>query len=433
MKKRILSAIIMSALVLSMTACGTSTDAPDTANSADVTTAAAAETETTAAEEEKTEAATTTAEETEATTTTTEAPKVIPKITKEPKICDGCLILKIDDKQYLYNITDNTMTEYDFKDTINYANGKVAQLSDYYYNLETNEKYDVKTFYNWVSDYNPVYKIEKDFDGDKYYFGILDNNGEWALPLSSEYAICDIKPNRDIYGGTTSLLKLGYDGAYDWKNDKLFYKNEFGNKKFYSISDDYILLTDSSSLSAYNTTTGETTSVYNGAATYANFLASQLFVVVDSANEYFSILGDGFKKLYEIKGYETDIIYNASESYVVFPSKGSSNSKYIVILDKDGNRVVDPIEGDANLAYVSGDYVVLADVNYYDEDDKFCTSDFIVNCKTGEIKEYADKKTYDIIYCYGETGKMIVKSDGAYYLADVSDLDTLINPFEIAE
>ena len=52
MKKRILSAIIMSALVLSLTACGASTDAPEATEGAEVTTTTAV------AEGEKTEAET---------------------------------------------------------------------------------------------------------------------------------------------------------------------------------------------------------------------------------------------------------------------------------------------------------------------------------------------------------------------------------------
>lgn len=31
------------------------------------------------------------------------------------------------------------------------------------------------------------------------------------------------------------------------------------------------------------------------------------------------------------------------------------------------------------------------------------------------------------------SGKLIMKSDGNYYLADITDPETLINPFEIVE
>ena len=70
--------------------------------------------------------------------------------------------------------------------------------------------------------------------------------------------------------------------------------------------------------------------------------------------------------------------------------------------------------------HIYGDYVI----NTY--------ADYIVNCKTGEMKTYSD----DSLRLEGfdsTSGKLIMESDGYYYLADITDPETLINPFEIAE
>ena len=97
---------------------------------------------------------------------------------------------------------------------------------------------------------------------------------------------------------------------------------------------------------------------------------------------------------------------------------------YTIILDKNGNRVVDPIKGTSRSNYddmcLYGDYVI----------DTY--SDYIVNCKTGEMKTYSDSSLR--VEEFDSTGgKLLMESDGNYYLADPSDPETLINPFEIAQ
>ena len=427
MKKRILSAIIMSALVLSMTACGTSTDTPDTANSADVTTAAAEEAETTAAEEDKTEATTTTAEETEATTTTTEAPKEILKITDSPSVYFDCMSFKVDGKNYVYNAVDNKMYECG-ANKIYFALGKMAvDDSDELHNLETKESYDVETKmcndYYMYNQYIPVHKKEQNFDGDVTYFGILDKNGEWVLPLSSEYAICKYKSFHGAHNATSSLAYIDSDRVYDYKNDKVIDSEELRElnpnelKHFKAISDDKILCENdyADNYVIYNPSTGEETpvNVKGDYWSYSYIIKTQFFSDFD---EYLAIPDKNFEVLYEITGYDPYNIYDATEKYVLFYANGTDGGGYTIILDKDGNRIVEPIkEKPGDCAFITGDYAVLGKQ--------------IVNCKTGEIKTCP----YYVYDAMNEAGMMVVKSDGEYFLVDPADPETLINPFEIAE
>lgn len=123
---------------------------------------------------------------------------------------------------------------------------------------------------------------------------------------------------------------------------------------------------------------------------------------------------------YGLSEYNLSSLYDLSVDYIVFLAKNTDGDEYTIILDKDGNRVIDPIKGSRNSDYMNiyGDYIVYAK---YDDS-------FIVNCKTGEIKNDIYIEKFD-----PDSGKLLIKSDGNYYLADVSDPDTLINPFEVAE
>ena len=212
MKKRILSTILMAAIMLSMAGCNGSTETSET------TTEGAEVTTTTAAEEGTTEA-TTTVPETEETTTTTEAPKETPKITSEPKIYNDCMVFEADGKNYVYNITDKAMYEYEGEGGIGDSIGNIIRTDDKIYNLKTKELYDVKMHSVNLYDYNPVYKVEESFDGDTYYFGIIDKNGEWVLPMSSDYAICEYKFTGDLYGVSSSLVNFN-NGSFKGENNK---------------------------------------------------------------------------------------------------------------------------------------------------------------------------------------------------------------------
>ena len=132
---------------------------------------------------------------------------------------------------------------------------------------------------------------------------------------------------------------------------------------------------------------------------------------------------------YELTSRNT--FYDFNSECVVFDTKNSEGDDYIILLNNDGSRAVDPVRGTADAGYISGDYVVLDKVYYYDDVGSY-TNDYIINYKTGEIKTYTSD-TYDILGCDSATGMLLVKADSAIYLADVSDPDTLINPFEIAE
>ena len=237
--KKIVSVSLIAALIVSAAGCGEKAPAETTAKTETTTAATETVNETTAKEAATDENLTeeTTTAETTAEATTEAPPKEVEKIKDYKLFQHGCLVFNINNDSYVYNAVDNKMYELSGDITardIDYINGKIITTGTYHneiYNIETGETYDFKPAGDKMLGLKsiPVYKVEKSFDGDTLYFGIIDNNGDWVLPLSADYAVCktdhfDISSNSvNTVGENDSYLFIDYGEiyAYDYKNDKL--------------------------------------------------------------------------------------------------------------------------------------------------------------------------------------------------------------------
>lgn len=411
MKKKLLCIVIAAAMSMGFAACGEAEATPDTDDSvAEVTTTAAAE---------DTEAGGDATEET--TTAETEAPKEVKKITEWPSIFNDCMVFEVDDITYIYNIADNKMYDCGDDPGVYSACGKIACLDRKLHNLETGETYDVELYnHDYIGEYNPVYKIEKSFDGDTFYFGVIDKNGEWVVPLSSEYEICksEYAQDFDVRGGYMVCGLLGGSLIYDWKTDKMTELYD----RWDGLSDGILIVegySDDYDYYKYDPATGERTLLYEGDSSDDSFgwrTQSNGTWISDGKDEYTIVFDKSLNKICEFD-YYANYVYAANEDYVVFNSP-NGNDIYTIILDKDGNRVVEPFINPYSGLVMIGDYVMNGSI--------------IINCKTGEIKEWANDYGYELFNHFPEAGKLLVTFDGAYYIVDISDLDTLINPFESA-
>lgn len=428
MKKKLLSAIILSALVLSLAGCGNEST-PDEPTSVESQNAAV---------DDSTAEETTAPPETTEVTTTTEAPKEIAKVTSCDKFGNGDMLISDGDKNYVYSITDNKMYSGDDEifDNIIAVGGKLALVNgddkNYYYNLETNEKYDVAPLYSnaeSVDEYNAVYKLEESFDGNVNYVGVINSDGEWVLPLSSDYEICQ-KDLYDIWSSvekpcTESLILLDCYNVYDYKNDKIIDTNDSGFSEFKSILGDKIIGSKSNlNFADYNVQTGEISIINNSFCSVPTlpFYRGGLF---EGESRYFIFDNDGNLIDCDFSDYnEIVTLLDIADKYIIFQAKNTEGAGYIIVTDRNGNRSIEPIRGWAWAAYIYNDYAIITGM----EDGNDVECQYIINCTTGETTEYTNIDNFD-----PETGKLLIKTDGEYYIADVSDPDTLLNPFELAD
>lgn len=441
MKQKILSVLLFSAMILSMAGCGgTQSTEPnenesETFQENEVTTSTVSET--TTAEQEQTESETTTTELVEE-----EPPREIQNITDYESFENGTFHFISNKTGYVYDILENKMYSYDPSELKNNDTtcGKLIADDETITNLETMENYDVKAFYDndaFGGIYNPVYSVKEDFDGNVYSFGILGSNGEWILPMSSEYSVCELLKTDEYLReyvskpafATSSFVVFSTvfnQYVYNYKTDEIIEIDNEG-PNYCGFVDNYIILYNYVDYGGwgymyeynriYNTNTKDTTEIVGN---YTALTECNNCVLLTSENDYLILDSKGNVLDYDLSKYNKVKIINATEDYIVFNATNTDGDEYTIILDKNGNRVIDPIKGSrsSDYMYIYGDYIV------YTVSDK----NFIVNCKTGEIKNDIYIEKFD-----PDSGKLLIKSDGNYYLADVSDPDTLINPFEVAE
>ncbi len=469
MKKRILSTMLMAAMLLSLTACGADTESPES------TTEGTKATTTAAIEEDTAEATTTTAAVTEEITTTTEAPPVeAAKITTFSGLKNGYMAFSADnDKSYLYNIKNNAFTEIDseyctfqYDDDRAYATcitdnvaiivtnpyeyqciGAVIDLSNGEIILEMNEDSDV--YYtgqcnNITGDMLFIQK-EESFEGNTIKFAVMNSKGEWLNDFSDSEAFYVGKDywHGRPFDGNLLMYKEDGNGGYS------YYIYSLENKThtpvnlpsdywtYYSYAyglGDKLLLTPFNSLDpVYYLLDGQgeiTPLEYKvlGISDYGILTEEKKILDTETLEVIYDFSEYEERDSWDLVDYRSNVTIASLEERYAERLTNPNGDYYIGIYDKSGNELVKPFKDEFGWnGFFSGDYFVAYDST---------GGNVIVNCSTGEIKTY--EKTIDDLGYYieafdEELGLMVVKSDEYYYLVDPAAPETLINPFEIAE
>lgn len=298
----------------------------------------------------------------------------------------------------------------------------------------------------------PVAGYTEAFSGNTYRFGIIDDNGEWAMPITETAAICNYmdKNWQWIALDKENIFMICYskykakEGTsiviYNWKNDTVtdltsllldsWEKN--GLASLYAFMEDncfHIPLNDG--LFKYNMKTGEYETLPLAYDPYEydkkwNLVATKKDNLVLYKNGVYNLKGDLLAQ-YDISMYDDVNIFAWSDKKMCFTCSKDGNN-YICIMNPDGSFAVEPFQNS-----------LINPVTYLAEDKLVCpdrSHGFVVYFETGEIRDLTDDPVIDDIYGYDETTDMVflhVKdSDGnySYCLADADDLDTHINPFE---
>lgn len=431
MKKKILCALLVSSMLLGMTACSTTSANKEESNSS---------AQATAEKDNKESAATTTpaepaaepAQTEPAPETEVEQPEELPVI-NDYQMIDGCMIFTADGTDYIYNIADNKMYPTELTKiegrVIKSIRGKVVLIATNkgsepeYYNLETGE-FIGKTFSDncyTVCEYNPVYTYEESFDWAGYNFGVVNSQGEWVVPLSNEYSICknDLS-NCQMYSSNNMVTRF-YENRnyhfYDLINDKFIELPGicymlYGNKALCLVLDE---------LNVYDLTTGTSTTVLTNVDIEDSQLTTNdelLFKNRKDGSWNFVDFEFNISEL-PLSEYNIGTIKTVTQDYIAFSAKNSAGTKYGIITDRNGNRIMEPLERAS--IHISGDYASIADKEDW----------YILNLKTGE-QTPVDIEVINTSFDEA-SGKMILKTDSGCYLATFDDPNTLINPFEICE
>lgn len=443
MKKKILCALLASSMLLGITACGT-TGAPEETEQERTSSKQDKDEDSEDSEdsEDKAEVITVTAESPAADDTHTEPspeveqPKELPVI-NDYKYVDGCMIFTADGTDYIYNIADNKMyptelTKIDGRE-IKSIRGKVVIIADEngydpeYYNLETGEFIGkvYQTENPYLGEYNAIYTREESFDGVVYSLGVFNSQAEWVVPLSNEYSICKKDLSKCVLFSSDNMYMRFYDE--DSYNDGTSHYYDFINDKYIDIpglpyfsSGNKAIFEGWGNLNVFDITTGTTTAVVSNARFDSFFFTTDGDFLFKATDGLWRIIDSEFN-ITDIPLSEYDItrFKVVTRDYFAFTAKNSAGTGYVIITDRNGNRVTEPLDGGTSVK-ISGDYALISG--------KYVDSWFILNLKTGD-QTPIDKENFG---GYDEaSGMMILKKDGACYLATLDAPNTLINPFEI--
>ena len=440
MKKRILSVLLTSALVLSMTACGGSTTSeaqPQTSDTNSTTSAVTSESTTSAAvTEDSTPEATTSAATTTAATTAEKPEEEEPRervdrIYGITYAMNGRIMIYTSDGYYLYDPASGESTK--VKD------GPIAAIGDIGVYGSGSDKFSVfplegphlpakaiasadkghmilvnKPYISVASAGEPlllssipVAKIEESFSGNVLKFGLIGADGEWLYELSDKYSICNgsVIPIGSLTGGTTEyysfgdsmLIVIDSDAyVYSFKNDTITHLGNTrsdigvsqGTPKIVTITEDYVVLNLQKNIIKYHEKTGEIEELYKANGHQLTTYTYDSYVKIsDGADPFMSVYNmDTSEKLdFDLSEYSVNHVIGATEDFIAFQMNNSSGTRYIVVMDKDGNMITEPIKLPEHVLYA------LTDGGVYETETKYligCDGEsYIIDKATGKVKK----------------------------------------------
>ena len=447
MKKRIIGALVMSALVLSMAGCGGNREVSTPDSTVSVQEPA------TSSNSESTPDTGTVAESEQTSVVESQAEEPVKDITitEKSELFNGYMTFVKDNTGYVYDIENKKMYEYDpnlnkhmSKDVKVY--GKLAYFDgSVLYNLETKEiiadKDEGTEPWHVGKKACVIVRTEKSISGNTLSIGMIGTDGEWIVPISSDNELTSHSINEGAYiSSTDDEIYMASSDNNDWvryffstkrffdKDDGLKVEEDSGKNYWGMMACDKVLLFDyvlkntycCSNPVIYNCVTGETTSL-NDSNDYINGILwtesnnNPYYLSCDKAHclildNELNVLDFKFNPL-DFGGIRKGVdLIDANNDRLVFASNG-----FIASIKKDGTNLFEPVEG--FYKEIVGDYIVLAN-----NSDNY----ILVNSITGEQNEIAKSNVAEFDT---RLQVMLVKNDGAYYLADPADPETLINPF----
>ncbi|MBE6901473.1 MAG: hypothetical protein E7478_03280 [Ruminococcaceae bacterium] len=400
--------------------------------------------------------------------------------------------LSVEGMDYLYNITDGTLRESQWIDLENVSGST-------YYDTSTKRLVDIatgkeicqldeETFLipceNKESRYFPdgkalAFKIEKGFSGDTYYMGYLNVNGEWDVPMTTEFPAlkCDgadkIKDKlSDWYGDQANIGTFTYfDGMYGVQLGDYYF---FDENAAYSMSSSYGEYTDyltacagkcsdgiiygyirpnngeATDLFIYDCDTQEydiTSLTDVGISTvmnridinfYDEYIGIYYYVYSGASNQDYNYIKLDYDfnviEQYDMTQCSDIEQFEASDKAVAFFGANKSGDHYLCLMNPDGSFAFDPIKTEDRLLIEGIELHINNDmfICYHSKADKTYIYSFVTNQLT-----VFDSVSGKRVVNHDPVSGMIVVHDqnandglGNYYLADSAAPNDLIVPFE---
>ncbi len=454
--KRITSATILLAILVSLTACQQDIDQTSATTSTAQPTTATTTTFPIITVEADNLAEQTTTQTTLSTTKTTKVTTAKPIVSEEPEVPiingiqyeNGFLILNSNKFDYLYDISNNQLETIRSKKRRDEWSGMMFRYDDTIYEAKSGKVIftgDIRYFDN---GYAIVMEVEEAFSGNTYSLGVLNSYGEWLMPITdiTQAAInAGISPEQlvqyandqrcvtkysmiDDYGIAFSMFS-DQKYVYSIANNRI---TKYGN--FFSLesiidSTENNLYTFSHSNDVYynyNLITGDVkriTEMYGWGESIDNDNAH----LIETAENIFTLYDEYFKLVttFDLTAFDYVRIMDFNMNSVCFVCENTNEDDYFSIMNSNGELAFEPVRWEYRNIYLAENYCYIAskDANKID---------YFLNTKTGEIKSISEALFYDVECIDEKTGMLVVKDNKSkqYYLVDPSHPRELISFFE---
>lgn len=473
MKKNLLSVFLASALILSMTACSSTEPPKSTTDESAEATTAATEDELSSVPAESvatTTAATTTAATTTAATTveteqtTSKTPEEKPSrpldFTVEYGMNGQYCICTDDHDYYIYDTTeDRILNSKALMRSGNEVVGSVGNIVLYTETSDFNSEYFRKvtridngqiivtsgagytiltpcfsTGHVWSDELLmpsslPVAMVEESFTGTVFKLGLLGTDGEWLYEVSDTYSICDgsmisadvlVNSGTAFYGfGDSVLISVstneGYGNyVYSFRTDSLTTLCQKGLFDLISLTDDYLIAKYDNQIVRYDEATGAITSLYTQQGHQLTASATDSYVKISDGGESFMHIFDtktSTKLDYDLSEYDVNYIIGGNENFIAFDANNPSGEAYIILMDKNGEMIMDPIKGSLYI-----------EAEAYEREN--C---YVIGCKGKTL--IIDKETFNIkevnIEKYDNRSSIALLTSGKFYNVDKQSIHSI--------
>lgn len=375
--------------------------------------------------ENTTEVETTTSEETTVSETTEAQLSVedYPAINKNAVVGNGYITFVADNKNYYFDVLANKTYEYSGY----IVGGRVAFDNGALVNVVTGETIATNvdtTFYGFASwakgnARNIIQVVTKE---DTYKIGALDSlTGEWVSPLKEYEGVIPAEYGFRPDGGVGNIVTFDCGVKLNLLNGK----DVIGKNAILAGTNEKVLFEDVSDSSnfklyMYNTSSDETVLLDN-ADVYMSLSYNGLQKGImlrrnaNSAVSYLLFDEDLNQINIDLSKYDIQNFFGINDSYIVFTANNPNGESYLVVLDRSGNEVMEPIKAPTNIALTNSG---LAYSDY--------TSMTYLDNSGNKSEHVADEIFFSDVDL--STGMTVRKSNGKYYFVDIKDPETLIHP-----
>ncbi len=262
-------------------------------------------------------------------------------ITELPKHYSGTTAI-MDDGSIISLITGETIltpnNDYSF-----------IMTGDVNYNREDNGSYHhyKGTDRYYFDGYIIVFKEEEKFNGNIYSIGVIDDKGNWTVPLSSdleifEYVDFDECSRTYTYLGN-NIIEIG-DYAYSYLDDEVICET-YGDAEY--ANSDKIYIKGFSDYIVYDRSTGE----YSDFSKDIEWISDSgiLLENYNDGNYNYSIIDHNGNTLFDLSEYDVAFAYKEgclqfTKNNVAFSAKGESGDIYFCVLNNSGEFEFEPIK-----------------------------------------------------------------------------------------